>query len=368
MELYGVLWLEKGASKEDIKKAYRKLAMKYHPDRNKWDKTAEEKFKEINGAYWVLSDDKKRQQYDTFGSTWWAGWFGGWAWWFQADVDFWDIFESFFWWWNWGQRWWQKKSWVKRGEDLEYVLNLDLKTSIYWWKQTISYWKHITCVDCNWEWWEWKKSCSQCNWSWYITYTKQSIFWVIQQSWVCDKCNWTGEEFTKVCESCLGTKRTETKVDFDVDVPAWIDQWMIIKIEWEWNHWIGTKAHWDLYIKFRVSLEEKWLTRKWVDLYYDLEIDVLESILGATREVNIPVIWKRTIEIKSWTQSWSIIKNTWDWVKYIDKDSKGDLYITLNVKIPKKLSKKEKELYLEIAKEKKVNVNNEKWIFEKIFG
>ena len=369
MDLYNVLWLEKSASKEEIKKAYRKLAMKYHPDRNSGDKESEKKFKEINEAYSVLSDDSKRQQYDTFGSTWWAwGFWWNWGFW-GVDVDLWDIFESFFGWGNSGFNWArQRNSWVKRWEDIEKIVEVDLKTSIYWWKKTITFPKSETCSDCSWEGWEGKKTCGQCRWSGYITYTKQSIFWVIQQTWVCDKCNWTWDEFEKVCSSCNWSKRIETKKEIELDIPAWIDNWMIIKLEWEWNDWVWTKASWDLYVRFRVSLEEKKLKRKWVDLYYNLEIDILEAILWTKKEITIPIIWKRTIEIASGTQTWTVLKISWDWVKYIDKDSKWDLFINLEIKIPKKLSKKEKELYLEIAKEKKLNVNNEKWIFEKIFG
>ena len=156
MELYIILWLEKSASKDEIKKAYRKLAMEHHPDRNAWNKESEKKFKEINEAYSVLSDDWKRQQYDTFGNTWWAwnpfGW--GFSWW--VDVDFWDIFESFFWWWSsWRSK---KRNTIFKGEDLEFSINIDLKTSIYWWDEKIKFSKLEICKKCDWEWWEWKKS------------------------------------------------------------------------------------------------------------------------------------------------------------------------------------------------------------------
>lgn len=107
---YSVLWVDKNASKDDIKKAYRKNAMKYHPDKNKWDKSAEAKFKEINEAYWVLWDDKKRKQYDTFWSAWWSNpfwWWNPFGWWAQySQAGFWwfeDIFSQF--WWSRSSRW-----------------------------------------------------------------------------------------------------------------------------------------------------------------------------------------------------------------------------------------------------------------------
>jgi molecular chaperone DnaJ len=143
---------------------------------------------------------------------------------------------------------------------------------------------------------------------------------------------------------------------------------MIIKMTWEWDDWIWTKQCGDLYLRFRVKLEEKGLVRDWLHLYYDLEIEVVEAVLWTTKEINIPVIGKRKIEIPLGTTHWSIIKIIWDWVKDVNYDTKWDLHIKIIIKIPKKLSKKERELYNEIAKERKLNVNNNKWIFESIFG
>ena len=372
MDLYIVLEIEKTATEAEIKKAYRKMAMKYHPDRNAWDKEAEAKFKEVNEAYQTLSNAQKRQQYDTFGSTGWAGWFGwgggfgGWFW-GGVDVDLWDIFSDFFGWGGWGQRR-QKKSWVQRWEDLEQFITIDLETSILWWKHTVSYDKMTSCVECNWLGGTGKKSCGDCNGTWYKTYTKQTMFGVVQQTGACDVCSGTGESFEKKCDICHGQKRTSTRVEKEIDIPAGIDDGMIIKLEGEWNDWIGTKQSWDLYLKFRVKLEEKWLQREGTSLHYKLEIEAVEAILGTTKEVKIPVIGKRKIEIPQGTQFWTILKFKWDWVKDVSYDQKGDLLIEISIKIPKKLSKKERDCYWEIAKEKKLNVNNHKWIFESIFG
>jgi len=366
MDLYSILEIEKWASKEEIKKAYRRLAMKYHPDRNSGDKAAEEKFKEINEAYSTLSDDAKRQQYDMFGKKWWAGWnpfwwgFGGWV-----DVDLWDIFESFFGWgFSWGNSRKRKTSFA--WEDIETTLNIDLKTSIYWWKETIKYNKKETCVTCDWEWWKWKQTCKKCNWKWQVIYTTQSMFGTIQQTWTCESCSGTGESFSEVCSNCHGEKRKLVKKEISIDIPAWIDDWMIIKIWWEWNDWVWTKTSGDLYVRFGVSLEEKWLKRDGVNLYYEIDVDVIEAILGTKREIIIPVIGKRNIEIKAWTQPETVIKTSWDWVKHIGSDSKWDLFISLSIKIPKKLWKSERDLYEKIAKEKKLNVNKS-WVFEKLF-
>lgn len=369
MDLYSVLEIDKWASKEEIKKAYRKLAMKYHPDRNAWDKEAEAKFKQVNEAYSTLSDDSKRQQYDMFGSTWGTagGWnpFWGWFWGQQVDVDLWDIFESFFGGWaSWNSR---KRRTEFAGEDLEQHLNIDLKTSIYWWKEKIKFHKKETCAKCDWEWGSGKTTCSKCNGRWQVTHATQSIFGMVQQTVTCDACSWTWETFKETCSSCNWEKRKTIKKEIEIDIPAWIDNWMIIKMTGEWNDGVWTKASWDLYIKFSVKLEEKWLKREWVNLYYDLEIELVEAVLWTTKEINIPIIWKRKIDIKAWSSHWDIIKKSWDWVKHIDSDAKWDLIIKLSIKVPKKLSKKERELYEEIAKEKKLNVNKW-WVFQKLFG
>ena len=369
MNPYNVLGVEKSASEADIKKAYRKKAMKYHPDRNAGDKDAEAKFKEINEAFQTIGNPQKRQQYDTFGSTGWAWWFWRWqgfGWWFGwVDVDLWDIFSDFF---GWGGQARQKKSGVQRWEDLEQFISIDLKTSILWGKHTVSYDKMTSCGECKWVWGSGKKSCGDCNGTGYKTYTKQTMFGVVQQTGACDVCSGTGESFTKTCDICHGQKRTSTRVEKEIDIPAGIDDSMIIKMEWEGNDWIGTKQGWDLYLKFRVKLEDKGLTREGIHLFYDLEVEVVEAILWTTKEVSIPVIGKRIVKIPSGIQSGTVIKVDWDGVKDVNYDTKWDLHITIIIKIPKKLTKKEKELYLEIAKEKKVDVNNKKGMFEKIFG
>lgn len=363
MNFYEILWVEKNASKEEIKKAYRKLAMQYHPDRNKWDKEAEAKFKEINEAYSTLSDDSKRQQYDMFGKTWWNPFGWGFSW--GVDVDLWDIFESFF---GWGFWWWQRRQRTEFvWEDIEIRVNIDLKTSIFWWKETIKYNKKETCQTCNWEWWSSKKTCGKCHWKWVFTKTSQSIFWMISQTVTCDECGWSWETFENICENCHGEKRVLKKAEYELVIPAWIDNWMIIKIEWEWNDWVWTKAKWSLLVQFIVNTEEKWLRRDWVDLHYKIELEIVEAVLGTTKEINIPVIWKRKIEVKAGTEHWNILKISWDWVKHINSDRKWDLFIEFSIKIPKKLGKKERALYEEIAKERWVEVNSW-WFFEKIFG
>ena len=174
--------------------------------------------------------------------------------------------------------------------------------------------------------------------------------------------------FDDICGDCGWEKRSLKKQKIDIDVPAGIDDGMVIKMTDEGNAGVGTKAAGSLYIRFHVTQEEKWLTRDGVDLHYNLDVDLIEAILGTKKEINIPVIGKRSISLDAGTQPESTIKVSGDGVKHIDRDAKGDLLIHIHIPMPKKLSKKERELYEEIAKERKLNVNSKKWVFEKLFS
>lgn len=362
-DLYKILDLDRGASTDEIKKAYRKLAMKYHPDRNAGDAEAEAKFKEVNEAYSVLSDSSKRQQYDTFWSTGGGG--NPFGWWGFGGDDISDIFNSFF---GWGFSWSASRaSTERRGEDLEYEMRVDLKTSVYGGKEAIEFQRRVYCERCDGVWGSGKQSCDTCGGRGQVTQTSQSPFGVIQQTRMCPDCDGSWEVFESVCSECQWEKRTLKKEKLDIDIPAWIDDGMVIKLTWEGNTGVGTKASGDLYIRFIVENEEKWLTRDGVNLHYDLEIDIIEAILWTKKEIQIPIIGKRSVSIEAGTQGESILKLAADGVKYIDRDTKGDLLIHIHIPIPKKLGKKERELYEELAAEKKINVNSKKWVFEKLF-
>jgi molecular chaperone DnaJ len=200
-----------------------------------------------------------------------------------------------------------------------------------------------------------------------VRYRQESFFGTIEHTGICDDCEGTGEQFSELCESCSGKKRSRIQKKIDIDIPAWIDNGMVIKITSEWNDWVGTKAKGDLYVKFEVETEEKWLKRDGIHLHYTTEIDLVEATLGAQKEIHIPLLWKRKIKISAGTQFGTIIKIAWAGVKYINKDSKGDLFITLDIKIPKKLSKKEKEIFYQLAKERGVEVDADSGFLGGIF-
>ncbi|EKE27776.1 MAG: chaperone protein DnaJ [uncultured bacterium (gcode 4)] len=364
---YDLLWVDKNSNPDDIKKAYRKKAMELHPDRHWWDKQKEAEFKKINEAYSILSDAQKKAHYDRFWSTDWMWWF--WQWWFNwADFDISDIFESFFWWWF-SQGWWSKRRKDESWEDLEMSVRLDFSEAIFGGKKTLKYEKKFVCEICKWSWakaWTQAKTCATCNWTGQVKRRTQSFFWVIEQASICPTCGWNWTIIDVPCTECHGKKRVGKKVEKEIDIPAWIDDGMTIKMKWEWNAWVNGR-NWDLYITFAVPDNFEWLKRDEDNLHFDLKIDPVEAVLGSKRKEKIPLLWERMIEIKSWTQDGDILRFKWDWVKNVSKDVKWDLFLHVIIKVPTHLSKRERELYEEIAKEKWIDFADNKWIFGKIF-
>ncbi len=360
-DYYTTLWLEKTASTEEIKKAYRKLAMQYHPDRNAWDKDAEAKFKEVNEAYGVLSDAQKRQQYDMFWNTsgaqgfWGNGGFSG------GFSGFEDIFSSFF-----GGSFWgtQRNPQTFRWEDIEHDVEISFSESIYGGKTSITFQRRETCEKCDGAWGSEPKTCETCQWAGQVTHTQQSPFGVIQQTRVCADCQGSWEVFENTCETCHGEKRVLNKHTIDIDIPAGIDNGMVIKFSGEGNAGVwDAMPDGDLYVRFYAPSEEKWLRRDGVNLHYDISLEIPEAVLGTQKEISIPVIWKRKVTIEPGTQAESIIKKSWDGVKHISSDTKGDLLLHVHIPIPKKLSKTERALYEDLAAEKNIPVSKKKTIF-----
>jgi len=363
---YDILGVSKDATWEEIKKAYRKKAMESHPDRHGWDKEKEAQFKKINEAYGVLSDTWKKAHYDRFGSTEGMWGFGGWQGGFNVDFDIWDIFESFFGQWFWGNTGWRKKK-NENWEDIEINVKLDFGESILWVKKTINFDRKEVCSDCAWSWakkWTTPKTCITCHWTGQVRKRVNSFFWVIEQASACPTCHWSWVIIEEKCGKCNWNKRIVEKIKKEIDVPAWIDNEMTLKIKWEWNKWTNGR-NWDLYVIFSVPDSFDWLVRENSNLFYDLILDPVEAVLWIKKKVKLPLLWERTIEIKIWIQDWEIIKFKWDWVKDVWRDIKWDLFIKVKIKIPTNPTKKEKELYEQIAEIKWIETN--KWIFWKIF-
>jgi molecular chaperone DnaJ len=357
-EFYSILWISREATAEEIKKAYRKKAMEVHPDRHGGDKEKELLFKEVNEAYATLSDPQKKAHYDRFGTSDVGNGFAGQGG-FHTDMDFSDIFESFF---GGGFQWGgtRRKSSVVEGEDIEIRIRLDFADALMGLKKTVSYTRKVLCGTC-----EWSgakkgtepKECSQCRWTGQVRRRTQTIFGVMEQMGPCDACRGTGKIIIDMCTSCRGERRESLKTEKEIDIPAGIDDGMTIKVRGEGNDGVGSSP-WDLYITFNIPDSVDGLRREDINLYYIVEIDPVEAILGIKKTLRIPVLGDRSIDIKPGTQHNEVIKFKWDGVKHISKDQKGDLFITIHIKIPTQLSKKERDLYQEIAQYKKIEVTD----------
>lgn len=363
-EYYDILWISENATADEIKKAYRKKAMDSHPDRHGWDKTKEAEFKKVNEAYATLSDPQKKAHYDRFwNSDFWGGWFSWWFnWWFDANFDISDIFESFFG--GWFSSWGAKRKVNEKWEDLELRLNLDFWEAIFGVKKKIKIKKQKICSECSWtgaKKWTEAYTCNTCHWSWQVRKRTQSFFGMIEQTVACDTCHWAWKIIDSPCEKCKGKKRIAEETEKEIEIPAWIENGMSIKLKWEWNEWVNGKNG-DLYLAFSVPNTFEWLTRDWDDLHFELIIDPIEATLWVKKKEKIPLIWERIIEIKTWAQYWDTLKFKWDWVKNVSRDIKWDLYIHLKIVISTTLSKKERELYEELAKEKWIEFHK-KWLF-----
>lgn len=361
-EYYSLLSVERTASADEIKKAYRKKAMEHHPDRHAGDKAKESEFKKINEAYATLSDPQKKAHYDQFWTNEWGGWgFGGFQWWF--DVDLWDIFESFF-----GGNSGRNRKRADIGEDIEIRVKISLEDAIRGTSRMIEFKRKSSCKNCSGNGAKNGtaiKSCDECHGNGRVRQRMQTVFGVMEQTVSCPRCDGSGKIITEKCHTCHGKWSEETVIKRDIDVPAGIENGMSIKIRNEWH--AGRDGNGDLYIAFEVPDREAGFTREGEHLHYSVSLSPAEATLGTEKTIDIPVLGKRNITIKSWTQyGTEVIYKNEGMASLQRKGSHGHLIIHLNIEIPKKISRDEEKLYtalLEVQWGKKA----EKGFFESIF-
>lgn len=352
---YDVLGVEKSASADDIKSAYRKLAKKYHPDLNKGDKSAEQKFKEVNEAYEVLSDDKKRSNYDQFGSAEGnpnfgdffrgagqnAGGFGGFG---DFGDIFGDIFSAFG-----GSR--NSRS-VERGSDIDIAINISFEESAFGVAKDILLPRIEKCGTCSGTGAKNGKEftqCSTCRGTGRVRYTQQTIFGTTIQEGPCKECNATGKIVKEKCSDCGGKGYKKVTKTIRVKVPAGIANGQTITMRGEGNAAVRQGASGDLHIYINVS-PHKVLVRDGYDLLLELYIPFTLALLGG--KIQIPTI-NGNIEtnIKELTQSGTIMRFKNKGMKVLNRDSYGDLIVTIKTEAPKNIDKKTKELLKQISEQ-----------------
>lgn len=368
-DYYEVLGISKGAEAQEIKKAYRKLAMKYHPDRNPGDKEAEEKFKEINEAYEVLSDDTKRKTYDQFGHDGLngQGGFGG-----QGGFNgqgfggfedmFGDIFGDMFGGGFGGGR--QRRRGPQRGADIRQNVTISFEEAAFGKKMSIKLNRSEECDECDGTGAKpgtSKKTCSTCSGTGQVRTVQRTPFGNIASSRPCSACNGTGEVIESPCSKCHGTGNTRKVKTIEVDIPAGIDDGQMIKLAGQGE--VGEKGapRGDLYIVVNVK-SHPLFTRDGNDIYFEMPITFVQATLGD--EIEVPTLdGKVKYSVPEGTQTGTVFRLKEKGIPRIRGNSRGDQYVKVVVEIPKKLNDKQKDLLREFAKECGSNVHEKKKTF-----
>ena len=344
---YEILWVWEDASQDEIKKAFRKWAVKHHPDR--WG--SKEKFQEINEAYQVLSDEKKKQQYDLYrkwGFSWgfwgWQGWFdfwgfgGGWA-----SFDFWG-FGDLLWGMFWGDFWW---AWRKRKptqwEALEKHITITFDEAYLWTRKKIAYTRKVKIS------WVSEEKCSHCNWTGRVSQQAQTPFWVFQTQSACPNCSWTWVIYKKDWKVLTNWWLQDKKETLDLEIPAGIKSWSYLKYTGKWDEWIWNIPAGDLYIKINIEESNKY-SRKQDDLYTTAEVSLFDVVLWWEVDVQHPE-WKIKVKIPKWTQIGQKIRVWWKWFgeKWLF-NKRWDMIVELKISIPKRLTKEQEKLWKELQK------------------
>ena len=356
-DYYEVLGVDKNASQAEITSAFRKMAKKYHPDINK-EEGAEAKFKEVGEAYSVLGDEQKRKQYDQFGHAAFEngangnpygnyGGFNGFSG-FSGfeDFDFGDIFGDLFGAQFGGSRRGAKKNRPRKGDDTLVRVNLTFEEAVFGCKKELKLDLDEECTNCKGKGGFDEKTCSTCGGTGRVVTQSQSIFGVIQQQTTCPDCGGTGKTFERVCPDCKGHGHITKNKTIEVDIPAGVDNGSELRISGKGSMGYNGGPNGDIYIQFRVK-EHAIFQREGDDIYLDLPITITEAVLGCKKE--IPTIYGNlVIEIDPGTQAGTKLRVKSKGVENPRSGKKGDMYVIVNVLIPEKLDKKQKELFKEL--------------------
>lgn len=343
-DYYEVLGLEKGASEDEIKRAFRKLAIKYHPDKNQGNKEAEEKFKEINEAYQVLSDPDKRAKYDQFGTadfngSGFEGGFGGFD--FSDIGGFGDIFESFF---GGGFGSSRRRNGPERGADIEYTLNLTFEEAVFGVEKEISINRYERCETCSGSGAKpgtSPKTCDKCKGSGQIRVQRNTPLGSFVSVNTCDKCGGKGKIITEPCHTCRGTGKERKHRKIKINVPAGVDSGNVIPLRGHGEHGVNGGPSGDLYVNIRVSSHPTF-KRKGFDIYIDRHISFAKASLGC--ELKVPTVdGEVKYEVPAGTQPGTVFRLKGKGVPRVNSSGRGDQFVNIIVDIPRTLSEKQKE-------------------------
>ena len=355
-DYYEVLGVNKSANKDEIKKAYRKLAVKYHPDKNKGDKSAEEKFKEASEAYHVLSDEKRKTNYDQFGHAAFQGGgqggFGN----FDFSSSFSDIFEDVFGDFGFGSSGQSKRGRSNnRGNDLRYDISIDLNDAFTGTEEKINYTTYKKCKTCSGSGAKpgsKPSACSYCGGQGKVRSSQG--FFTIQQT--CPECSGEGEKITNPCSNCSGAGKTQSNESVSVKIPKGVDDGTRIRIAGKGEAGSKGGANGDLYLF--VSVEpHNIFKRSEENLFFEFPISLTDAALGATIEVPTIDGGKAKVKIPPGTQGGKQFRLKGKGMPIIRGRGYGDLYIQTSAEVPVGLSKEQKDLLEQFKKLENSKIN-----------
>jgi len=353
-DYYEVLGVNKGVGDDELKKAYRKVAKKYHPDLHPGDKDAEAKFKEVNEAYEVLSNPDKRQRYDAyghagvdpnFGAGGGAGGFGG----FDFGDIFGDIFGGGFGGFGGGSR----RNGPVRGNDVRQVVDITFEEAVFGCKKKINITKQDTCSTCKGTGAKPGTSavtCSKCGGSGQVRNQVRTPLGFMTNIGTCPDCRGTGKIINDPCRDCRGTGKVRKNVTVEISIPAGADNGITMQISGKGEPGERGGPAGDLLVTIRVR-PHKLFKRDNTSLYLDMPITFVQAALGAT--VQVPTL-DGTVEydIPEGTQSETVFKLRGKGVPEIHGRGRGDLFVKVKVEVPTNLTAKQKEILQEFDDEK----------------
>ena len=359
-DYYEVLGLSKGASDEEIKRAFRKLAKQYHPDVNK-EPGAEEKFKEIGEAYSVLSDPQKKAQYDQFGHAAFenggaGSGFGGFS---ADDIDLSSIFDdlfgsSFGGGFGFGGSSRRSSNRPTKGRDTLVKMNLSFDEAVFGCKKEIKVDLNETCDKCHGKGGFDETTCKTCGGTGRVVVSQQSLFGMIQTQTTCKDCGGAGKTFKTTCSACSGNGHVRKNKEILVTVPEGVDTGYQLRISGKGEAGLNGGPNGDIYIEFNVK-EHELFKRDEEDIYLEVPLNICEAILGCKKDV--PTInGIVTVDIKAGIQNGSKLKLKGKGVKVPNSLRKGDMYLIIKVIIPTKLDRSQKALIKELND---TDLNNE---------
>lgn len=354
-DYYEVLGVSKGASDEEIKRAFRKLAKQYHPDVNK-EAGAEEKFKEIGEAYAVLSDANKRRQYDQFGHAAFengaggAGGFGGFEGFDFSDFDLGSIFEQMMGGSFGGSSSRRGGSRKSKGADKVVSMKLEFDEAVYGCEKEFKVNIDDACSECNGKGGHGEETCSECNGRGRVVSQQRTMFGIFQSESVCPKCGGSGSSFKTKCSKCSGKGTVNTDKSIKLRVPRGVEDGDTMRMSGKGSAGANGGPRGDIYIEFNVK-EHEIYQRDGRDIYVKIPLTISEAVLGCKKEV--PTVQGTIItEIPAGTQNGDKFKFRGKGVDDEKSGRKGDAYGIVSVIIPSKLDHTQKKLFKSLSETK----------------